>query len=122
MRPVRAPTSPAQVFRPRTPNEATDLVSKILKYTPTSRLTPVEAMAHEFFDELREPQCVLPSKTPLPPLFDFTEAELQYFGAIKDKLLPKTGEKSSDAAAKASTSEALPEDLMSSEVLEDEQA
>jgi glycogen synthase kinase 3 beta len=31
-----------------------DLLSKILVYEPTKRLTPLEAMIHPFFDELRE--------------------------------------------------------------------
>ncbi|CAD5221186.1 unnamed protein product [Bursaphelenchus xylophilus] len=93
-----------RVFRPRTPNEATDLVSKILKYTPTSRLTPLEAMAHEFFDELRQPGCVLPTKTSLPPLFDFTEDELQYIGELKEKLLPNTN---GETSSTPSTSEVI---------------
>ncbi|KAI6241563.1 Protein kinase domain-containing protein [Aphelenchoides fujianensis] len=70
----------SKIFRPRTPNEATDLVSKILRYTPTERLTPFQACAHNFFDELRDPDCKLPSNTPLPPLFNFTEAELKNAG------------------------------------------
>jgi len=80
-----------RVFRPKTPSNATDLVSKILQYTPTSRLTPLEAMAHEFFDELREPTCTLPSKTTLPPLFNFTEQELKNADELRSKLVPRNG-------------------------------
>eukprot|EP01113_Clastostelium_recurvatum_P008787 TRINITY_DN1417_c0_g1_i2.p1 TRINITY_DN1417_c0_g1~~TRINITY_DN1417_c0_g1_i2.p1 ORF type:complete len:497 (+),score=124.66 TRINITY_DN1417_c0_g1_i2:1800-3290(+) len=72
----------SKVFRSRpiTP-EAIDLITKVLQYTPTSRLKPLEACAHPFFDELRDPATVLPSldgkseAKPLPPLFNFTPEE-----------------------------------------------
>jgi len=31
-----------------------DLVTKILQYSPMKRLTPAEALYHEYFDELRD--------------------------------------------------------------------
>lgn len=68
----------SQVFR-RAPHEAIDLISALLEYTPTQRLSAVEALCHPFFDELRDPNTRLPdSRHPngapreLPPLFDFT--------------------------------------------------
>ena len=67
-----------QVFR-RAPHEAIDLISALLEYTPTRRLSAIEAMSHPFFDELRDPNTVLPdSRHPnnpprkLPPLFNFS--------------------------------------------------
>jgi serine/threonine protein kinase len=65
-----------RVFRSRTPPEAIDLVSRILQYDPTSRVSPLEACAHPFFDELRDPNTVLPSgrKLPISRLFNFTSA------------------------------------------------
>lgn len=63
----------AQVFRARTPPEAIELVSQLLEYTPSTRLCPLEACAHPFFDELRETQTRLPNQRELPPLFNFTE-------------------------------------------------
>ena len=30
-------------------------VSRLLEYTPSARITPLQACAHTFFDELREP-------------------------------------------------------------------
>jgi len=62
-----------KVFRPRTPPEAIELVSRLLEYTPSSRITPLEACAHNFFDELRDPNTRLPNGRDLPPLFNFTE-------------------------------------------------
>jgi len=53
----------AKVFRNRAPPEAIDLVSKLLRYAPLKRLSPLEACAHPFFDELRDPAQRLPSGT-----------------------------------------------------------
>lgn len=61
-----------QVFRPRTPPEAIDLVSRLLEYTPTSRINTMEACAHPFFHELRQPQGKMPNGREYPPLFNFT--------------------------------------------------
>ena len=60
------------MFRPRTAPDAIDLISHLLEYTPSARLTSVQAMAHSFFDELRAPDAQMPSGKPMPPLFDFT--------------------------------------------------
>ena len=43
-------------FRPaRAPPEALALISDMLQYVPAKRLTAIEAVAHPFFDELRNP-------------------------------------------------------------------
>jgi serine/threonine protein kinase len=79
-----------KVFRSKAPPQAVDLVSKFLRYKPESRLDPFEALAHPFFDELREPNARLPNSKPLPPLFNFTEDELKMVvkkGLVK-KLIP----------------------------------
>ncbi|XP_075501079.1 shaggy-related protein kinase epsilon-like [Primulina tabacum] len=65
-----------KMFHKRMPTEAVDLVSSLLQYSPTLRITALEACAHPFFDELREPRACLPNGQPLPPLFNFTPAEL----------------------------------------------
>jgi len=70
----------AKVFRNRAPPEAIDLVSKLLRYAPLKRLSPLEACAHPFFDELRDPAQRLPSGRPLPPLFEFTAEEIRAAG------------------------------------------
>ena len=61
-----------KMFRSKTPQEAIDLISKILTYSPQERLKPMEILLHPFFDELREENCMLPNGNPLPDLFDFT--------------------------------------------------
>ena len=45
-------------------------------YNPTQRLKPMEALQHQFFDELREPGTRLPNGQPMPDLFDFCEEEI----------------------------------------------
>jgi len=67
----------SKVFRNKAPASAIDLVSKFLKYKPHDRLDPFEALAHPFFDELRDPNARLPNGRPLPPIFNFTDDELR---------------------------------------------
>ncbi|XP_022248455.1 glycogen synthase kinase-3 beta-like isoform X2 [Limulus polyphemus] len=77
-----------KVFRARTPPEAIDLVAKLLEYTPSTRITPLQACGHTFFDELREPGTKLPSGRELPSLFNFTESELRIQPSLNSILLP----------------------------------
>ena len=67
-----------KVFRKASP-DAIDLISRLLEYTPTQRLSALEAMCHPFFDELRDPSTRLPDSRhangaikDLPELFNFT--------------------------------------------------
>ena len=67
-----------QVFRKASP-DAIDLISLLLEYTPTQRLSAIDAMVHPFFDELRTPECRFPDSRhaggpskDMPRLFDFT--------------------------------------------------
>ena len=64
-----------KVFSSRTPPDAIDLLSKILVYDPSIRLSPMEALTHEFFDELRDETTKLPNGNPCPALFNFTNEE-----------------------------------------------
>ena len=63
-----------QVFRQRTSVETIDFVGHLLEYTPSLRYTPIEACAHVYFDELRDPTTRFPTGRELPPLFNFTPA------------------------------------------------
>ncbi|XP_046384135.1 glycogen synthase kinase-3 beta isoform X4 [Ischnura elegans] len=78
-----------QIFRARTPPEAIGLVSRLLEYTPSSRITPLQACAHVFFDELRQPNTRLPTGCSLPPLFNFTEHELSIQPSLNSLLIPR---------------------------------
>lgn len=84
-----------KVFRKASP-EAIDLIARLLEYSPGVRLSAIEAMAHSFFDELRDPNTRLPdSRTPgggpsrdLPPLFNFSQLELSIAPELNQKLVP----------------------------------
>ncbi|XP_055694206.1 glycogen synthase kinase-3 beta isoform X6 [Lutzomyia longipalpis] len=76
-----------RVFRARTPPEAISLVSKLLEYTPSARITPLQACAHPFFSDLRECYQRLPNGNELPPLFNFTEHELSIQPSLNAQLL-----------------------------------
>jgi len=76
------------VFRPRTPHEAIEVVSKLLEYTPSRRISPLDACAHAFFDELRDPNTRLPNGKDLPPLLNFTQQELAIKPSLNAKLIP----------------------------------
>lgn len=73
----------------RTPPEAARLVSNLLEYTPSNRLTPLGACAHPFFDELRS-SCTkpLPNGRELPPLFNFSDEELRKEPHLAARLIP----------------------------------
>lgn len=78
-----------KVFRARTPLEAMELVSCLLEYTPSLRMTPLQACSHSFFNELREQGTRLPNGRELPPLFDFTDQELRNEQILHTILIPK---------------------------------
>ncbi|KAA0050959.1 shaggy-related protein kinase NtK-1 [Cucumis melo var. makuwa] len=60
-----------KIFHKRMPPEAVDLVSRLLQYSPNLRCTALDALTHQFFDELRDPNTRLPNGRILPPLFNF---------------------------------------------------
>lgn len=66
----------ARVFPPSTPANAIDLIVKLLTYRPNVRIDPLEALTHNFFDELRVPNAALPDGRAFPPLFNFLPSEL----------------------------------------------
>lgn len=93
-----------KVFRSKTPEDAMEFIAASLAYTPSQRLLPLEGCAHAFFDELRDPGTELPnSGDPLPPLFDFTQHELELSEELLAKLIPPhiQGEKLADSDKKA---------------------
>jgi len=84
----------SKVFR-KASLDAIDLISKLLEYTPSQRLSAVEAMCHPFFDELRDPNTKLPDSRnvngpprDLPPLFNFTRHELSAAQHLNERLVP----------------------------------
>ena len=59
-----------------------------LQYTPTLRIDPLNALAHPFFDELRDPETRLPSGDALPQLFNFSQSELAPVAHLAPFLIP----------------------------------
>ncbi|KAK7342429.1 hypothetical protein VNO80_25381 [Phaseolus coccineus] len=78
-----------KVFHKRMPPEAIDLASRLLQYSPSLRCTALEACAHPFFDELREPNARLPNGRPLPPLFNFKQELAGVSPELVNRLIPE---------------------------------
>lgn len=78
-----------KVFHKRMPPEAIDLASRLLQYSPNFRCTALEACAHCFFDELRDPNAHLPNGRPLPPLFNFKQELDGASPELINKLIPE---------------------------------
>lgn len=74
-----------QLLFPCAPTDALDLISKLFAYDPSHRIAPLNACAHQFFDELRDPNKKW-SNHDLPPLFDFTQQELRIDSRINNRL------------------------------------
>jgi len=58
-----------------------DLISKILIYNPQERLKPAEALAHPYFDDLRQ-QSFQNQDCKIPDLFNFTPDELKGINSL----------------------------------------
>ncbi|KAK4337778.1 hypothetical protein RND71_042265 [Anisodus tanguticus] len=83
-----------KIFHKRMPPEAVDLVSRLLQYSPNLRCTALDALAHTFFDELRDPNTRLPNGRVFPPLFNFKAHELKGVSAETPlKLVPEHARK-----------------------------
>ena len=83
-----------QIF-PKTPKDLLDLLGKMFCYNPKKRLTPMEIMAHPFFDELRNKEvCMNNGKYVIPNLFDFSEKEISKSkqGNLWTKIIPEWSE------------------------------
>lgn len=73
----------------KTPPEAAKLVSNLLEYTPSNRLSPLAACAHPFFDELRLSSTQrMENGREFPPLFNFSADELKREPHLANLLIP----------------------------------
>ncbi|XP_009104293.3 shaggy-related protein kinase beta [Brassica rapa] len=83
-----------KIFRRQVSPEAMDLASRLLQYSPNLRCSALEACAHPFFDDLRDPRASLPNGRALPPLFDFTAQELAGASVeLRHRLIPEHARK-----------------------------
>jgi len=60
-----------------------DLISKVLVYNPRDRLKPMEALAHPYFNDLRNQNFQI-QECKIPELFNFSAEEL---GGVKQEIL-----------------------------------
>ena len=78
----------AKVFKGKAPAAAIDLLARWLCYEPEKRLHPLDSMAHDFFDELREEGFM---GGVCEHLFDFSEAEVRQMRErrVAHKVIPR---------------------------------
>lgn len=92
-----------KVFKSRVDPLAIDLISKVLVYSPTKRLRPLEALLHPYFNELKAENCKI-NGNPIPDLFNFSTGiwywiiwfieELSTQPELAEKLVPNWYKKS----------------------------
>ncbi|KAK4769832.1 hypothetical protein SAY87_030364 [Trapa incisa] len=78
-----------KIFHKCMPPEAIDLASRLLQYSPSLRCTALEACAHPFFDELRDPNVRLPNGCPMPSLFNFKQELAGASPELINRLIPE---------------------------------
>jgi glycogen synthase kinase 3 beta len=74
-------------FRKNTNPDAIDLMRKVLTYNPDERITPLEALMHPYFDELRKQRLTINAKK-IVDLFNFNKAELSSAPDLVNQLVP----------------------------------
>lgn len=81
-----------QIFS-NSPDDAIDLLMKILVYDPDTRASPRRVLVHPFFRELKsEDFKVYPRGSSVPielNLFNFSDFELDLLGSLKDEFIKK---------------------------------
>ncbi|KAI0983476.1 hypothetical protein GJ496_000717 [Pomphorhynchus laevis] len=80
----------SQVLPKRTPALGAELADLMLVYNPKQRINPLKALAHPFFDDLRDRSLRQPNGRPLPEIFNFTKEELSKFPFLENVLIPPT--------------------------------
>jgi len=82
------PTDFKKRFKKTTNPQAIDLLKKVLCYNPDERITPLEALMHPYFDELRKQRLTINGKK-IVDLFNFNEAELSSNPQLAKSLIPQ---------------------------------
>jgi serine/threonine protein kinase len=92
-----------QVIKAKCDAQLLDLLAKMLVYNPQERVTPLDALAHPYFNELRATSLKI-NGNPVPDLFNFTPGtplnfwlklglgtteELSAKPEMKEQLVPK---------------------------------
>jgi len=66
-----------KLFPSDTPATVIDLISKMLRYTPSHRVLPLEALCHPFFDGIRQENTKSDDADSISHYFDFMAEELE---------------------------------------------
>jgi len=64
-----------KLFPSDTPAHVLDLIAKMLRYTPSHRVLPLECLCHPFFDSLRQEHSI--TSGPISHYFDFSAEEME---------------------------------------------
>jgi len=64
-----------KLFPADTPPQALDLMAKMLRYTPSHRILPLETLCHPFFSDFKAKR--INPEGPINPYFDFSTEELE---------------------------------------------
>jgi len=86
-----------KLFPADTPATVIDLIGKMLRYTPSHRVLPLEALCHPFFDSIRQEHSTKDGS--ISHLFDFTAEELEtarHLGIINSLFPPEELKKLTD--------------------------
>lgn len=85
------PYSFSKVFKKCNVDDSfTEFISTLLVYDPDIRATPLKALLHPYFDELRDPNTKLPNGKNIPnDVFEFTKQEWDENGTLIKKILEK---------------------------------
>ncbi|CAD6187484.1 unnamed protein product [Caenorhabditis auriculariae] len=97
----------AKVLNRRPSGNALQVIQGFLKYSPSQRMDPLEALALPYFDDLRNPSAKLPNGAPLPPIFEWYEKEVVNKSDILRKIFPSRKESVATIEVPAITIEPL---------------
>lgn len=89
---VEKPRTWAMVFRDNQQSkEVIHLLSKLLRYSPTRRISAMNALCHPYFDELRNGPVKLPSGREVPSeLLTFLPFEIENMSTAQKAKLVRT--------------------------------
>ncbi|KJH47111.1 kinase domain protein [Dictyocaulus viviparus] len=80
-----------KLFKGRSLHSAVNLLNSLFRYNPSARSSAIEALAHPFFDELRNPELEeMPNGRLMPRLFDWLEREVNIRPDLNKKIFPRS--------------------------------
>ncbi|KIH64982.1 hypothetical protein ANCDUO_04698 [Ancylostoma duodenale] len=94
-----------KLFKGKSLQSAVSMLSTVLRYDPSARSYAIEALAHPFFDELRNPDLEeMPNGKLMPRIFDWLEREVNIRPDLNRKIFPRNKSGSSNDETKTQKS------------------